>query len=234
MNTKNENLINEIAKKQEHIYSELYNKFSDTTMATSSESLEHKKLRFSIIAETFQNDDNFSIHDVGMGLAQFYEFLKYKYSEKNIKYSGTEIVKEYYYYACKKYPDCDFYLRNLAEFPISEIYDYVIMSGVFHQIRDTKRKDWELFMQSLLKNSFNGANKALVFNVISPFVDFYQTQVYYCNLSKLLNFINDNLSRFWTIKSNYPLFEMTISVYNPYYIKSLYQQNEFRKYFGEE
>ena len=202
-------------------------------MATSSESLEHKKLRFSMISETFSNDNDFSIHDVGMGLAQFYDFFKNKYPDKHFEYSGTEIVPEYFDNCKEKYPDLSFYLRNLAETIITEQYDYVIMSGVFHQIRETKRKEWEFYIQKLLTNSFVGVKKAMVFNVVSPFVDFYQTQVYYCNLSKLLNFINDDLSRFWTIKQNYPLFEMTITVYNQDYIKLLYPQLEFKKYWSK-
>ncbi len=230
----NKKTIAEIEQKQATLYSELLTKYAGTAMATSSESNEHKILRFSCIDETLKNDNNFTIHDIGCGLAQFYDFLKNKYPQKIISYAGTEIVPEYIEFCRAKYPNQKFYLRNVAKEKPQENYDYTVMSGVFHQIRDTKRKDWELFMQNLIKNAFASTQKALIFNVISPFVDFYQTNVYYCNLAKLLNFINDDLSRFWNIKQNYPLFEMTISVYNTKYIQSQYKQEEFVKYFGEK
>ena len=105
------------------------------------------------------------------------------------------------------------------------------MSGVFHQRRDTSIPQWERFSQSLLKNSFKMANKGIAFNFISPFVDFYQEEVYYCNLPKLLNFINDELSRFMQVDMSYSLYELTVYVFQEDYIRTRFPQNEFKRYF---
>jgi hypothetical protein len=96
------------------------------------------------------------------------------------------------------------------------------MSGVFHQRRETTIPEWERFAFQLIENVFALANKGIAFNFITPFVDFYQTQVYYSNLPKLLNFINDNLSRFFTIEHDYALFEYTVFVYKEDFIKDKY------------
>jgi hypothetical protein len=222
---------NKTKESQMEIYRKLFDENRGTPMAVSSESLAHKFLRFKQIAGIFDQDDDFTIHDIGMGLADFYQFLLNEFPIKKIIYSGSEILEEYVNESKLRFPGNSFYLRDIAEESFKDKYDYIIMSGLFHQRRDTKIRDWEKFSQIILKNSFEMCNKGIAFNFISPFVDFYQTQVYYCNLPKLLNFINDELSRFFVIKHNYALFEFTVYVYKDEFIKSKHYQPEFVKYF---
>ena len=222
---------NKTRTSQEKIYKELYEEHKGTPMAVSSESWNHKLTRFTMICDIFQNDNNISVHDVGMGIADMGKFIKSEFPHKNIQYSGTEILDEYVEEALKRFPASKFYNRDVAEQSFEDRYDYGLLSGVFHQRRDSPIRDWEKFSQQILKNSFKMCNNGIAFNFISPYVDFYQTQVYYCNLSKLINFVNDDLSRFFEIKHNYALFEFTVYVYKEQYIKSKYTQPEFQKYF---
>ena len=223
--------MNKTRESQEKIYRELYNEHKGTPMAVSSESLNHKKMRFSMICDILKEEDNVTVHDVGMGVADLYAFIKENYADKKIVYSGTEIIDEYIDEAKNRFPELSFYNRDIAESKFDDKYDYVVMSGVFHQRRDSSIRDWEKFAQLIIKHSFEMCNKGIAFNFISPFVDFYQTQVYYTNLPKLINFINDELSRFFEIKHNYALFEFTVFVYKEEYIKSKHSQPEFQKYF---
>lgn len=222
---------NKTRPSQEQIYKDLYEQHKGTPMAVSSESWNHKHTRFSMVCDIFKNDNNITVHDVGMGVADMGKFIKAEFPEKNIEYSGTEILDEYVDEAQTSFPDSKFYRRDIAEQSFEDRYDYLLLSGVFHQRRDSTIRDWEKFSQLILKNSFEMCNKGIAFNFISPFVDFYQTQVYYANLPKLINFINDELSRFFEIRHNYALFEFTVYVYKEQYIKSQYTQLEFQKYF---
>ena len=224
---------NNTRQSQEKVYRELYNKFSGSPMAVSSESLNHKRLRFSNICEIFSKETSCSVHDVGMGLADLNTFIRENYPQKAITYSGSEILKEYVQDSKDRFPECNFFQRDLAEKVYDDRYDYVLMSGVFHQKRDSNIGQWERFSQNILKNAFQMCEKGIAFNFISPFVDFYQTQVYYCNLPKLLNFIKDDLSRFFEIKHNYALFEFTVFVYKESFIKTQHPESEFKKYFKE-
>jgi len=216
---------------QENYYKDLYNKKKGTTMIVSSESWAHKNVRFKKITNLVKDDDNFSIHDIGMGVADLYQYIKKRFPHKSFIYSGTEILSEYYEEAKNRFPECNFFLRDIAEKAFEDHYDYLVMSGVFHQRRESSIRDWEKFSQRIISNSFEMCNKGIAFNFISPFVDFYQTDVYYANLSKIVNFIIDDLSRFFTICHNYPLFEFTVFVYKEEYIKLEYQQPELQKYF---
>lgn len=216
---------------QEKIYKELYEQHKGTPMAVSSESLNHKRLRFSKICEVFKEDSAFTVHDVGMGIADLNMYIKESFPEKAITYSGSEILIEFVQDSKQRFPELEFFHRDIAESSFQDKYDYLLMSGIFHQRRETSIREWEKFAQNILKNSFEMCNKGIAFNFISPFVDFYQPQVYYSNLPKLINFINDELSRFFEIRHNYALFEFTIFVYKEDFIKSCYPQEEFIKYF---
>jgi len=230
---------NKTRESQERIYRDLYEKHTDTPKAVSSESWEHKFLRYKNICKIFYDDEEWvtdsggriSLHDIGMGVADLYAYIKNQFGDKKICYSGSDILEEFVMCAKRRYPEFDFYHRDIAEATFDDKYDYLVMSGVFHQRQDIIIKDWENFSQRIIKNAFSMCKKGVAFNFISPFVDFYQTQVYYCNFPKLLNFINDNLSRFFEIKHNYALYEFTVCVYQEAYIKTKHHQPEFQKYF---
>lgn len=61
---------------QEKYYQKLFNEKGGTTMVVSSESWAHKNIRFEKVTELMNNDDNFSVHDVGMGIADLYQYMK--------------------------------------------------------------------------------------------------------------------------------------------------------------
>ena len=122
-------------------------------------------------------------------------------------------------------------MRDLSEKEVNEKYDYVILSGVFHQMRNISRKDWEDFAYNILSNAFKLCKHGMAFNFISPFVDYYQENVYYCDLMKLLHIINEKMSRFFVIKHNYALYELTIFVYPAEIIKKENKYIEMKKYF---
>ena len=223
--------MSEVTNSQIKHFKQLYEKNRGTPMAVSSESLEHKRLRYKQISKILRANKQFSLHDDGMGLSDYYAYIRDNFPGLEFEYSGSEILEEYYLESTKRYPDLHFYLRDISEQSFEDRYDYVVMSGVFHQRRDTYIRQWEAYAQSLISNSFTMCTKGLAFNFITPFVDYYQTEVYYCNIPKLLNFIVDRLSRFFVILHNYALFEFTVFVYRPEYIKSLNTQPEFQKYF---
>lgn len=224
-------MSNSTREDQERVYRELFEKNKGTPMAVSSESLAHKRLRFTKVTDLIGDDDGFTVHDVGMGVADLYAFMLERFAGRRFTYSGTEILQEYVEAATERYPGVEFLNRDIADTPGPERYDYVLMSGVFHQRRESSIRQWEAFSQDIIRNSFAMCRKGIAFNFISPFVDFYQTQVYYANLPKLINFINDDLSRFFEIKHNYALFEFTVFVYKEEYIRSLHTEPEFAKYF---
>tara|TARA_B100001939_G_C16944355_1_gene619632 strand:- start:1231 stop:1908 length:678 start_codon:yes stop_codon:yes gene_type:complete len=222
---------NKTKEDQLKVYKNLYEKYKGSPMAVSSESLNHKKLRFNKLSGIFQNENNISVHDVGMGLADFGIFLNRNFSEKNIEYSGSDILNDYVDEAKQKFPDSNFFCRDIAETLPKDKYDFIVLSGVFHQMRSSSIIDWENFSEMILENSFKMCKKGIAFNMVSPFVDFYQAGIYYSKIEKLIHFINSKLSRFFTINHDYALYEFTVYIFKEEYIKQKFQEPEFKKYF---
>jgi hypothetical protein len=222
-------------KTQEAYYRSLYQEHSGTPMAVSSESLAHKELRFREICRLFQDEDaksNFSVHDVGMGLSDLYHFISTHFPYSNINYSGSDILEEFVEASKERFPNSTFFHRDLTEEGnTTDTYDYVVLSGVFHQRRTSTIPEWESFWQTLLLNCWNMSRKGIAFNFVSPFVDYYQDNIYYCNIYKLIDFVVSRMSRYFTVNHNYALYEFTILVYKPEYTRELFPQDEFAKYF---
>lgn len=226
--------MNRVTENQTDYFAKLYAEHKGTTMATSSESLAHKKCRYDQISGVFKNEADFTLHDIGCGLGEFAGYLDAHHPQKNIVYSGSEIVTDLVKEASDRYPRATFMERDLASDRSEDVYDYLILSGVFHQRRTTPIPAWEKYLQTLVSRAFSMSRRGIAFNVVSPFVDFYLPELYYCNISKLINFVNDDLSRFFEIKHNYALFEMTIFVYQPEYTKNLSENVDFEKYFHRD
>lgn len=228
----------EIANEQARIFGELLKQFGDAPMATSSESAAHKLLRFSEIFSLLEPSPGFQVHDIGMGLAGFHDFLAERLGSDSFEYSGSEILNEYVLKCRDRLPQRLFYCRNIADRTENyildgEAYDFVVASGVFHQMRRTPIPDWEKYIKAVLRNSFLLARKGLVFNLVSPYVDFYQPGIYYAKISKILDFVSEELSRFFIVRHNCALFEFTVAVYTNDFVKERFTEPEFEKYFAE-
>lgn len=223
--------MSETTRRQQEYYNSLLEANRGTPRATSSESIAHKRCRYQQISGVFEADCAFTLHDVGCGLGGYGEFLKNSFSDRKIDYSGTDIVPALLDEARAKHPGHHFYLRDLTQAPGNDRYDYVVLSGVFHQRRTTPIPEWERYLQALVQNAYRMCQKGLAFNVVSPFVDFYLPELYYANLGKIVNFVNDNMSRFFVIKHDYALFEMTFYVYRPEYVAAKYPAKELARYF---
>ena len=225
-----------IARDQAQFFGNLLRTHGNSPMGTSSESLAHKRLRFSEIFACLEPSTGFSIHDVGMGLGHFYDFLATKLDPESFDYSGSEILEEYVAACRARLPRGVFHLRNLADpqnrFEDVQAHDYVVLSGVFHQMQKTPIPTWEKYLKSLLRNSFSLAKKAMVFNLVSPYVGFYQPGIYYAKLGKILDFVTEDLSRFFILRHNYALYEFTVAVYTEAFVQSKFDEPEFGKYFG--
>jgi len=228
-------MANPTRPEQQRYFSELYRRHKGSPMAVSSESLAHKALRFSRLAEILPRDESCSVHDVGMGMGHFLEFIREDPALSKVEYSGTDVVPEYVAYCDERFPELSFSCRDLAEGVGPDVYDFVVMSGVFHQMRHASRSEWERFAFTLIENCFSMARVGVAFNFVTCFVDYYQAGIYYCNIGKMLEFISDQLSRFFVVDHAYALYELTVFVYHENPIRSQFPQEEFAKYFkGDE
>lgn len=225
------NECNGVVKKQASYYGGLYNEHGPGVNAVASGRQIYKDIRYQKLSAIFENETAFSIHDIGFGLGHFYEFLKKRYPQKSIDFSGSEVTPQFVDHCKSMYPECEFYFRDLAEKPFVEKYDYLVFGGTFYHLAGANEQEFVTFVQRMLLNGFSSALCGMSFNLITGFVDYRSDDLFYCEVPAIIDFCAKKLSRFFTIDHASPLYEYTISAYKEEYIAGQYADDAFQKYF---
>jgi len=222
-------MINEIINNQRNAYSETFQNYGATPQGTYQNNIETQNLRFERITKhILQYLNGCSIHDIGSGLCDFHNYLQL--NDINHFYSGTEIVQEMIDYSLKKYNDIKLYNRDflLVE---KELYDFIVLSGTLNMTHGIDKKIWKKYCLNLIEKMFSMSSKGIVFNFLTSYNTFSQEDLIYFNPAKMLDFCIKKLSRFVVIDQSYPLYEVTITVLKKDFVKSIYKNECFDKYF---
>jgi trans-aconitate methyltransferase len=106
------------------------------------------------LCKSFSSDNNFTLHDVGCGLGHFNNYIKCNYPNINFEYSGFDVVNEFVSYYLEHFPTSKFYNHDLSLESFPEIYDYMVIGGVFYRLYDTSVTEFSHFMKNSLMNGF--------------------------------------------------------------------------------
>ncbi len=214
----------------QEFYENKFDKYGDSPLSLSHNDQTTQYLRFEKTAKVFDEDkDRFSVHDFGCGLGHFYRYLKEK--GYNVEYSGSDISPKFIEFCEKEYPECNFMLRDFMKETGKEIYDYVVQSGMFNVRLEEDDEAWKQMCRKWITKMFDVAAKGISFNFITSWSEYRQPGLYYESPENLMTFIQKNLSRFVQIYHAYPLYEFSVAIYKEKYIKSLYPQKAYSKYF---
>ena len=221
--------IDHLISSQKNLYEANFLRHGDTPNGTYNQNNTIQNLRFSQIASFIDAESNqFTLHDVGCGVCDFYSYIKKNYS--NIIYSGTDIIENMREMALTKHKNIDYKVRNILDAEINEKYDYIILSGVFNLPGEATLKDWEQFVYSMVDKMYAMCNKKVIFNCLSSQATYYNSKMYYVNPEEMMKYCMEKHSRFVNINHAYPLYEFTFSITHPASIREKYQQQELAKY----
>ena len=162
-------------------------------------------LRFEILAE-IGDLNNSSVLDLGCGFGDFYDFLL----EKGIKvdYTGYEISRKLIEIARERHPELKFEVKDILREPINRSFDYVVSSGIFNH----KMSNNDLFIKEIFRKTFEICNIGIAHNMLSSYVDYMDSELYYASPIKIFDFCK-TLSRRVTLRHDYMPFEFTVYVY---------------------
>jgi len=172
-----------------------------------------------------------TIHDIGSGLCDFYEYITDEGSFPGVVYSGTEIVEEMNVAAREKFPDIALYNRNFLDAAPDEMYDFCVLSGTFNLLGSVKEDDWREMCFDLVEKMFRQARKAISFNFLTSYRTFSDPTLCYFDPREMMDFATTKLSRFVCVNSTVPLYEVTVTVFTKEFVQSLYPQPELGRYF---
>jgi|SRR5690606_3381101 len=206
-----------------------FGQHSKEIQSIGSESPLHKNLRYQKIAEVLKDQNGVSLLDVGAGFGDYFGYLQQHYLNHDINYTGAEITPEFCEIAREKYPDINMIHENILERTDLQ-FDFVQMSGLFHQNGEVPPEDWKNFMLQMITHSFSICKKGISLNVLSNTVDFKREGNFYVDVDELYSFLCSKVSRHIIIDQSYPLFEATVHVFRKEFVREQYTDQAFEKY----
>lgn len=222
--------MSDYIKKQVEIYEKQFLEHGDSPDGTFNQNSVIQNLRFERLLKQFNfNENSYTIHDVGCGICDLYEYMKQQ--NMHVNYSGTEIVQAMKDLAQKKYPEIEIAIRDVIKEDVKDTYDIVVLSGTFNLPGDVSKKDWKQFTRDMIKSMFDMCEVGISFNFLSTEAEFYNDLMYYESPQEIVDFCSKELSRFVTLDHSYPLFEQTITVLKKEYVESIYSDKQLKKYF---
>ena len=220
-----------IIEDQRKIYSDNFLKHKDSSLGTFQNNRATQHLRFEKIIDPFRNilNKNTSFHDFGCGSCDMYDYMQQHSIECN--YSGTEIMQEMIDHAKTKFPGISVSNRDLLKESLTDKYDIVVFSGGLYFPGNIPQDEWAEYVFEIIGKMYEMCKIGISFNLLTTYSTFRDPNLFYLDPREIMDFCINNLSRFVSLQHNYPLYEWTMAVFKPDYIKTLYHKKEFEKYF---
>lgn len=194
-------------------YKKCFEDHGDNHLGVDWPKYEDTLTRYKVMLEIIDEKEEVSLLDFGCGAAHLYEFMLREKKEKYIKYSGLDINENFYDHCVKKYPEVDFFLKDINFDTEIPNFDYIVCNGTFTEKRELSYEEMFNFMSTSLKNLWSKTNKGIAFNVMSKLVDWERDDLFHVSMDEIGLFLKNNLSRNFVIRNNYKLYEYTIYVY---------------------
>ena len=214
---------------QKKKYRARFLKYGDSVLSTFQNNTETQTLRFEYLLKNISPQPGpFRLHDIGSGLGDLHGFLL----ERGIKheYSGTEIVPEMIAVSRRKFPEITVYERDFLDAPADETYDFVVLNGTLNLRSETELTEQKEYAFALIEKMFQHANAAIAFNFLTSRGTFSVPELCYFDPAEIFDFCQ-GLSRFVTLDHSSPLYEATVTVFQPGYLQSRFPQTVYQKYF---
>jgi len=225
-----------LADEQRKLYGNLYRQFGDDPRALFHCSQESQRERFEILARCFEREPGpFTVHEIGCALGHFGDFLQERYPRAI--FSGSEIYAPFVDHCRKRFPESKFFLRDITEELPPDRYDYVIVgAGTFNIPGGAPRDQWQSFVYSMLSATYAMAKKGTAATFLTGYSDpgYEQPDLFYQDEKQIFDFAMRSLSRHVEIDDFGPLYEYALRVYRPEYVRVLYPQRAFEKYFRKK
>jgi len=152
------------------------------------------------------------ILDFGCGTGLFLDYLNDQ--NVNCEYHGWDISETMIKTAKDRHPNANFSTVNvLNDDGNSEAFDYAFVSGVFHVKTGSDPEEHRKWMYAILKELWKRCDKGISVNFMTEHVDWKDDDLYYCDLDDLVEFCVDELSRWFTLRRDYKLWEHTLYVF---------------------
>ena len=194
-------------------YSDLVKRHGDAAESAQYADRETQERRMAVLCEIGVTKHS-KVLDFGCGTGQMLSFLQRSLGFEG-DYVGYDISPEAIALARSLHPAGRFETRNILDRPGEEMFDYVLVSGVFNNLVSDNRTFFETLSGRLMQQ----ARVGYAFNMLSRFVDFFDDGLYYEDPLHAFRFCKEQLSPLVTLRHDYAVrpgsipFEFTIYVH---------------------
>jgi cyclopropane fatty-acyl-phospholipid synthase-like methyltransferase len=188
-------------------YEKCFETHGDSHLGVEWKTKESAEKRYEVMAQLIK--DKGRILDFGCGTAAFLKYCERMCCE----YTGLDISEKYISFCKEKYKENRFINIDVLKDSFTEIFDYVIMNGIFTCKDVLTYDEMQDYFLSLTRQVFNNnTNKGLAFNVMSPYVDYEKEYLFHVPLNNMAKFVT-TLTKNFVIRHDYGLYEYTVYLY---------------------
>jgi SAM-dependent methyltransferase len=191
-------------------HEERFNQAGDSAEGVGWKSKQLQELLFRVII-SMGIRQNSSVLDVGCGLGHLYSFLNSRGFRG--QYTGIDLCPILIDHARVRLPGAD--LRSgdfLQDQTIAGSYDFVVASGLFCTRFDTDVHEYALFVEAMIRKMFEASQNAIIFNMLTTDVDYQSPNFFYSEPKRYFELLK-SMTRYVTIKHDYPSFFFTCAAY---------------------
>ena len=151
--------------------------------------------------------------DLGCGLSHLYEHML-RTGRDVVTYSGCDVSEVFLRQSRAKHPEVTYHHVDVLEDPAAlPMFDYVVMSGVLTMRDEVEHGAMLEYARALIAAAFGKARRAMAFNVMSKQVDWERDDLFHVPFDELATFLARDVSRHFTFRHDYGLYEYTTYVY---------------------
>lgn len=175
-------------------------------------SAESQNLRFEKLSSVIDDCSKpLTINDYGCGYGAHLEYLE-KCGIPVAQYNGYDLSEPMLKAARKNLTPFrgKLGLHNSSE--VTTEADYSFASGTFNVRFESKDEEWKEFIHLKLNELDHYSRKGFAFNLLSTYVDWKESQLYYGDPCYWFDFCKKNYSKKVALLHDYELFEWTIRI----------------------
>lgn len=180
--------------------------------AVQMTSLATQEQRLRILAEAVREADA-SVLDFGCGTGHLCALLRRDFGWTG-QYTGYDLAPSTLALARAAHPEAQFEERDILQQGVGGEFDYVLVSGTFNN----RLQDNWAFMTRALETLFPHVRRALVFNLLSAYVDYTDAGLWYADPGAVFRWCKERLSPAVVLRHDYEVkpgvlpFEFTVEV----------------------
>lgn len=207
---------NKILKQVESYYSDKVSKHGATATGVDWNSEESQWLRFDQLSKVFNTDQKrFSVLDYGCGYGAYYPFLKKRFPDCTISYTGLDISPKMLQKAREMHKSESNvgFISSVTESDTQ--YDYVIASGIFNVAENVDDEhEFRAYIAQEVKKMSEYAVEGLAFNALTIYSDkeYMRDYLHYSDPGYWFDYCKKNLGRNVALLHDYGLYEFTILI----------------------